>query len=104
MSKLLPLFKEWSDEIGPLFMQLIKFNRFKNIVEIGVAHGTTTTYLCKGAAENNGFVYGFDIWNTFDVGVYKIETYTNMEKVKKYLANNKISNCKLYKINTFSDD
>ena len=52
-----------SEEQGLLFNSLIQLNKSKTIVEIGVAYGTTTAWLCDAATKTDGHVYGFDVWN-----------------------------------------
>jgi len=47
----------------PLLTDLIVLNKCKKIVEVGVAAGEATVYLCKGALETGGHVWGFDIWS-----------------------------------------
>ena len=56
---------------GDLFKSLIVLTQAKTIVEIGVAFGSTTEWLCKGAKLVNGHVYGFDIWETYSVNINK---------------------------------
>lgn len=85
------IFKQCSEEYGSLLQQLIYFNRYKTIIEIGVACGTTTLYLCKGCSINNGKVFGFDIWakhgkwNQFD-------PISTKKDVCDYLDSNGITN------------
>ena len=92
--------EENSEAHGSLFQKIIEYNRFKNIVEIGVDMGTTTKYLCEGAKKYDGKVYGFDLfgahgqWKQFG----RISTKNNVEK---YLDGFGIDNYKIYKVNSF---
>ena len=93
------IFKACSDEYGPLLQQLIYFNRYKTIVEIGVACGTTTFYLCKGCSERGGKVFGFDIWANH--GKWnQFPPLSSKQEVSNYLNSNGISNFTLNLQNT----
>ncbi len=89
----------YSKEISPLFDGLISFNRYKVIVEIGVARGYTTRFLCQYAQKNKGFVYGFDSWE-MQRGK---KNFSNKEKVDEYLKSHGLSNYELIKIDTTND-
>mgnify|MGYP001594168688 CR=1 FL=1 len=52
-----------STEHGTLFKSIILLNKSKVCVEIGVAHGTTSKFLCEGAESVGGHLYGFDVWS-----------------------------------------
>lgn len=80
---------------------IVKFNKSKTIVEIGVQFGYTTQHLCLASAPN-GFVYGYDV---FDVHGLKKQfpMFESIESVKTRL-NTICKNFKLTKINTFSEE
>jgi hypothetical protein len=59
-------FDKWvnySEEHGMLFKSVVLLNKSKVCVEIGVAHGTTSKWICEGAQAVGGHLYGFDIWD-----------------------------------------
>lgn len=87
-----------SEEFGPLMQQLVCFNKYKTIIEIGVAYGTTSLYLCNGC-KNGGKVYGFDVWNTHGKWS-QFPAISCKEDVSKYLKTNGVDNFVLYKQNT----
>jgi hypothetical protein len=92
-------FEKNSQEFGPLMQEIISFNRYKTIVEIGVAHGTTTLYLCNGCKNFGGKVYGFDLWEIH--GKWnQFPTISSKEEVNNYLISKGINNFDLYKQNT----
>jgi hypothetical protein len=73
---------KWSDysaEHGLLFKSVILLNKSKVCVEIGVAFGTTSKWICEGAEMVGGHLYGFDIWAT-----HGIKQNTNDEYCKQY--------------------
>ena len=86
-----------SKEISPLFQELVKFNRYKTIVEIGVFRGHTTRYLCEAAQVTGGMVYGFDFW-----GIDRFTHYDGYSKaaVRRYLKTWGVENFKLLQIDT----
>lgn len=91
--------EEWSKEHGQLLQQIIEFNKYKVCVEIGVAYGTTTYYLCKGAEKNNGYVYGFDLWDVH--GIQKqFNKISSLHDAENYLYNKNVSNFSLFKVDT----
>lgn len=92
-----------SEEMGMLFESLIAFNRYKTCVEIGVAYGTTTYYLCKGVEKTGGHVYGFDLWATHGL-LRQYAPLSTKEEVEKYLKNKMVTNFTLTQINTTTDD
>ena len=87
----------YSKEISPLFQGLIKFNRYKTIVEIGVFRGYSTRYLCEAAQVTGGIVYGFDFWG---VEKFTKQKGYSQEAVSSYLKKCKIKNFKLIQIDT----
>lgn len=92
-------FKKASDDYGYLLEQIVRFNQCKICVEIGVAFGTTTNYLCKGSKSHNGHVYGFDLWETH--GLWnQFGPLSNLADVNKFLTSQGHSNFTLTKINT----
>ena len=93
------IFKSCSEEFGPLMQQLISFNRYKTIVEIGVACGTTTLYLCNGCKTNGGKVYGFDVWESHGQWS-QFPALSSKQDVEHYLNSNNVHNYALYKQNT----
>jgi len=84
---------------GELFKSLISLNEFKTIVEIGVATAATTKYLCQGALNTGGFVYGYDLWETHGLN-NQFNAFSTKEQCEKYLINNGIDNFELTKINS----
>jgi predicted O-methyltransferase YrrM len=92
-------FNGYADEHGAIFRTLIEFNRFKTIVEIGVAKASTTCQLCAAAKATGGKVHGFDI---FDVhGLEKqFAQYSTKEWCEEKLRQRGFSNFILSKINT----
>ncbi len=104
-------FLESSSDHGGLLKELIKYNRCKTVVEIGVAYGTTTKYLCEGLLESDrwgervgegkGIVYGFDIWSTHGRKI-SFPQLGSLEVAEQYLKESGLSNFKLCKIDTTS--
>jgi hypothetical protein len=91
-------------EYGELFNSIIKFNRLKNIVEIGVAFGNTTLELTKAAKETGGFVWGYDGFSTTGHGLknqYGNALENQKELVEEKLKENNLDNFKITKINTY---
>lgn len=86
-------------EHGELFFSLIVFNKYKTIVEIGVAFADATQYLCSAAQKTDGFVYGYDIWDTH--GIYnQFGTFSSKEECENKLRSLGYENFELNKINT----
>ena len=59
-------FDKWtkhSAEHGLLFKSIVLLNKAKVCVEIGVAHGTTSKWICEGAEMVEGHLWGFDVWD-----------------------------------------
>ena len=94
-----PTFEKSSEEHGNFFKSIIEYNRFKNIVEIGVALATTTHYFCEAAKKTGGFVYGYDI---FDIhGQEKqFPKFTSLSRSEEYLQSKGHTNFKLIEIDT----
>lgn len=97
------IFKAFSDEMGPLIETLIRFNRYKTCVEIGVACGTTTSFICRGCSTHGGFVYGFDLWDTHGLK-NQFPALSTIQEVDLHLKQQGVSNYKLTKINTLSEE
>jgi len=96
-------FEKLSNEHGPLFESIISLNKYKTIVELGVARATTTNYLCNGAKKTGGFVYGFDVWTQH--GQRKqFPTMGTESECLQYLNKKGHDNVKLINMDTFSDE
>lgn len=93
----------FSAEIGPFFESIIKFNKCKIVVEIGVAYGTTTKYLCSGASNNNGIVHCYDKWSTHGKDNI-IPQFSNKVDVSNYLISKGCRNFELNEVDTFSPE
>jgi len=90
--------KEFADQslYSRFLSDIVRFRNCKTIVEIGVACGVTTSWLCQAAIETRGTVFGFDIWDMFGEknenppfgskefvdGVLKLMGYRNFELTK----------------------
>lgn len=75
---------------GELISAYAKFCHARVIVEIGVQHGNTTSYLCEAASLTGGKVYGYDFFPEGEetIGVYdKEDQKYPMEPVKQRLIN-----------------
>jgi len=84
------------------FEVLIKFLEARVCVEVGVAYGDGTLYMCRGAQQNNGHVYGFDIWNRH--GLKKqFSSFSSLEKVSERLKKEGVSNFTLTQIDTIGE-
>lgn len=90
----------YSSEIAPIFDGLISFNKYKVIVEIGVAGAHTTRYLCEFAEKNDGFVYGFDIWERHGLKKQFKSSRFKLEKADELLKSYNLSNYELIKVDT----
>lgn len=82
-----------------LFESLVTLLEAKNIVEIGVAHGDGTMYLCNGAMKTGGHVFGYDIWEKHGQ-LKQFRSYSNKEKVEKKLTDAGFNNFTLTKIDS----
>ena len=91
--------KQYSKGISPLFLEFIKFNRYRNIVEIGVAAGGMTRYLCEAVMAMGGFVYGFDIWTIHGLR-RQFKQISSKECVDEYLKSCGLKNFELIQVNT----
>lgn len=87
------------EEHSPFLESLIYLNQSKVVVEIGVAEAKTTDYLCRGAAKVNGFVYGYDIWDTHGES-NQFEHWSSKEKCEAYLQDKGHKNFELTKVNS----
>lgn len=102
-------------EHGRLIESLIILNKSRIIVELGVAHGSATKYLCEGAKivnqlsqqdmkfknslldKNKSHVYGFDLWDVH--GEKKqYDKIGSKDEVQKYLNNLGYKNFTLTKV------
>lgn len=84
-----------------LFAALCYFSEAKVCVEIGVATGNTTIQLCKAAARNGGWVYGFDCWDVHGLAnQFKSPHHATKEDIEEKLRENGCENFTLTKINT----
>lgn len=61
---------------GLIFQNWCLYCNYKKIVEIGVQHAVTTSFLCKAALQTRGFVWGFDTFQP--VGMYKPDSCGNL--------------------------
>lgn len=96
---------EWEEnsiEQGELFKSLIILNQCKNIVEIGVALASTTSYLCDAANKVGGKVYGYDLWDMHGLN-NQFGAFSNKEQCENYLKGKGYSNFELTKISTKTD-
>lgn len=93
----------FSKDLGDLFKSIIIFNRFKNIVEIGVAQATTTNYLCQAAKETGGFVKGYDLWDVHGLS-NQFNAFGTKENCEKYLSSLGHNNFSLIKVNTKTEE
>ena len=87
------------EEQGPFLESLIYLNQSKVIVEVGVAEAKTTDFLCKGAARVDGFVYGYDLWDTHGLK-NQFQHWSSKEKCDEYLRSKGHMNFELTKINS----
>ncbi len=90
---------EHEEEHRPFLQSLITLNRPKIIVEIGVAEAKTTDYLCRGASQVGGTVYGYDLWDTHGVS-NQFQHWSSKEKCEEYLRNKGHTNFELTKVNS----
>lgn len=88
---------------GLFFQGLIELNRCKTIVEIGVAHASTTKYLTQGAESVGGFVNGFDMWAPHGISNH-YDQISSREKCDDYLKSQGLKSYSLTQINTASPD
>ena len=88
---------------GLFFQGLIELNKCQNIVEIGVAHASTTKYLVQGAESVGGFVNGFDMWSAHGLhNNYK--QISSRDICDEYLQSQGLSKYSLTQINTASPE
>lgn len=99
MVKKLEAWEKHSNEYGPLFSSLITFNRLRTCIEIGVARGTTTAYLCEAVRNTGGHVYGFDAWDKHGTNL-QFEQIGSKEIVENYLKEKGFNKFTLIKINS----
>ena len=90
---------EYVEEQGPLLESLVYLNQAKVIVEVGVAEAKSTDWLCRGSKLRNGFVYGYDLWDTHGLR-NQFEHWSSKEKCEAYLQSKGHSNFELTKINS----
>ncbi len=95
----LKIWEDCSKEHGALIEQVVKFNRFKVCVEVGVAYGTTTAYIAKGAQSNGGQVFGFDLWQQHGLKNQFIQI-SSKQLVEKYLSGLGLNNVSLFQVNS----
>jgi len=94
--------KRYNDYSG-LISEFIILNKAKIIVEIGVNAGQTTIALCEAAKNNDGHVYGIDLWNTH--GLYnQFQKTGDKNYVESMLKSNGYTNFTLIQKNTFDSD
>ena len=94
-------FKDVSNDYGLFIEQLVRFNKVKTCVEIGVAFGTTTHYLCKAVhdAQTEGTVYGYDVWAQHGV-IKRCGQLSSKKEVDNYLRSEGHTNFILEQVNT----
>jgi len=92
-----------SVEHGELFYSLIKLNKAKTIVEIGVDWGSTTRYLCQAASEIDGKVYGYDGWGDYGPNLSWHHSGSK-ETVEELLKTNGFTNFELTRVNTLTPE
>jgi len=105
-------FEEASSDYGAFFEALIRYNRCRTVVEIGVAYGTTTPYLCRGVAGSDRWgempgkrmVYGFDLWNPAGSQTGNPVQHGSLEWVQGRIDEVGIDNCTLFQMDTRSDE
>lgn len=85
---------------GILFSGIIFFNKYKTIVEIGVATAGCTQYLCQAAMLTGGHVYGYDDWDVH--GLWNQFNAFSSKEACEELLNQNFTNFTLYKVNTKS--
>ena len=79
------IWANWETDYGSFFESIIKSNRYKTCIEIGVAHGQTTGHMCRAAQNIGGHVYGFDIWDSHGSAKNNFEQKSSMELVDRQL-------------------
>ena len=91
------------DDHGPLLRELVCLNQCKAIIEIGVAGADATAYLCEGAEQTGGTVYGYDLWDIHGL-VKQYGGISNKEECEQKLTNESYSNFLLTKIDTTTQE
>lgn len=92
-----------SEIYGPLIKELVRYTRARNCVEIGVAYGTTSKYICEGIIPNGGYLYGFDIWEQH--GLQKqCPQLSSSNEAAEYIQSQGFGNFVLYKVDSKSPD
>lgn len=87
--------EQYSEIHGPALVDLMRFTETRVAIEIGVAHGTTTYYLCQGA----DMVYGFDVWTRH--GLKKqFNPIGSESQVTEYLTSKGAHNFKLHQMDS----
>jgi len=92
-------FKKASADYGALMEQIVRFNKVKICVEVGVAYGTTMHYLCRGIKHNAGTVHGFDLWAQHGLQ-NQFGALSSKDQVTTYLQKEGHSNFKLTQIDS----
>ena len=87
------------EEHSPFLEALIYLNQCKVVVEVGVAEAKTTSFLCRGAARVNGFVYGYDIWDTHGLQ-NQFHHWSSKEACEERLRKEGYANFELTKIDS----
>lgn len=88
-----------SCEHGPLFREWIIYNKYRKIVEVGVARGGCTEFLCQAANVTNGTVYGFDCWSQHGL-MQQFKRVGSKEEVEAMLTNKGFKNFFLTQVDT----
>jgi predicted O-methyltransferase YrrM len=91
-----------STEQGMLLQMLAQTINAKTIVEVGVAWGGTTKYLCEAATITGGHCHGIDYWNLFhnaDANLRQ-DMYSSKDATEHTLKNLGYSNFTLYECDT----
>lgn len=85
-----------------MFAALIEFTNAQIIVEIGVAYGRTTRFLCEAARKTEGVVYGFDCFSQH--GLHKqFNRFSSKNMVETRLRHCGFNNFELFELDTYVD-
>lgn len=88
-----------SSAYGPLIREIVKYTRARNCVEIGIAYGTTSKYICEGTATHGGNLFGFDIWSNHGL-VNQCLQLSNIDDASLYVQSEGFGNFVFYQVDT----